>query len=88
MRDRTQELIKLRHEQLINPSAAVSKLRDSETKLAPLNLDLFFEPSQRCETQLGSTTQCELRLKMSTANMGASLSDKTRTSSCFMQDLF
>jgi hypothetical protein len=54
MRERAQELIRLRHQQYINPSAAESKLEAAKTQLAPLEFDVFFEPAHRCAWELSS----------------------------------
>ena len=50
MRERAQEIIKLRHEQYINSSAAETKHKASETQLAPLKFDMFFQPGHQCAT--------------------------------------
>lgn len=55
MRERAQELIKLRHEQYISPSGAASKLKASQMQLAPVRFDLFFEPGHKCAVIIPST---------------------------------
>ena len=63
MRERAQEIIKLRHEQLICPSGAESKVKASRTQLAPLKFDVFFEPGHQCVTR----TSCPVLIEYGTS---------------------